>query len=665
MHLTRLKFQGLTIVLFFLSGGCLGLMASPGNTSHHEASIQDAKPKERSSHVKLEYADTLSYDARLRPGVQTLVGNVFFRHGNATMKCDSANLNEGEQTFEAFGNVHMIQGDTVNIYARYLHYDGFTRLARLRQDVRLENSTTQIFTDSLDYDRVADMAYYFEGGSVVDAQNTLTSDYGQYFPKTHDAEFRHNVHLVNDSTDMTTEHLFYNTDSRIAHYRGESEIRSDSGVIISTRGIYDLNQNVGILLDRSEVYSGNRLLIGDSVYYDGATRFGEAFGRVELHDTLQKASLYGDYGYFEFERNYAFATSRAYAVEYSQKDTLYVGADTLELISLKKDFLSEKTADSQEEKMERHLRAYRNVRVYRQDAQAVADSMTYSSVDSILTFFGRPVMWSQARQLTGDTTVVYFKDQKLDYVDVLGNAFSIEQMPDEKDFYNQLKGANLRAYIQDSTVRQLDVTGGAVESIYYMKEENAQEYSGMNRMLSSEMHVTLDSGVIKKVLWLGEVKAKVYPILMSADGGANRLDGFAWMEESRPQRAEDVISSGSLALSYTLADLRKFSGARAALNAYALYEAKKEEQREPADSLTNEEGSSSNTHLNDYKYIMRDTGVTSTPTVRELIKKILSLEWLYNPFSVPSDQGASSTVTSTGMLVERPSTEESSVSVMN
>ena len=294
---------------------------------------QSPRPTKPGTRIILDHADLLSYDASLQPGVQRLKGGVILRHGNAMMTCDSAYLNEDDQVFEAFGNVHMVQGDTVHMYARYLYYDGVSKLARLRHNVHLANKTTDLYTDSLDYDRIADIAYYFEGGSITDAQNTLTSDYGQFIPATNDAEFRYNVKLVNDKTTMTTEHLFYNTHTRVSSYEGQTLIKSDSGQIVSKRGIYDVGRDVGILLNRSEVSSGAKRLIGDSIYYDGISKFGEAFGRMRLSDSMQKAVLYGDYGYFDDKRNYAFATSRAHAEEYSQKDTLYVSADTLELVS--------------------------------------------------------------------------------------------------------------------------------------------------------------------------------------------------------------------------------------------------------------------------------------------------------------------------------------------
>lgn len=656
-----LSLLSIATTVFFVGSGYLGLNASPSSEAP-DAMIamlsavekQAEYRRDSASRVRLEHADLLSFDASLQPDIQRLTGNVRFRHGNATMTCDSAYLNDVTQTFEAFGQVHMIQGDTVHLYARYLHYDGSTRLARLRQEVKLENTTTTVFTDSLDYDRVADMAYYFDGGTVVDAQNTLNSDYGQYYPRTHDAEFRYNVTLTNDSTEMTTEHLFYNTASRVGRYEGTSEIRSDSGLILSTRGVYDLDKNVGILLDRSEVYSGDRVLIGDSIYYDGTTRFGEAFGQMELHDTLQRASLYGDYGYFESERNYAFATSRAYAVDYSQADTLYVGADTLELISFEREMEPDSLGNLPTDSLERHLRGYHHVRVYRLDAQAIADSMAYSSVDSVLRLYGRPVMWYEQRQLTGDTTHLHFRNQKLDFADVLGNTFGIEQMIDEPTYFNQLRGNHIRAYIQDSTIRQIDVTGGVVESIHYMKEEKEPEYTGMNRMTSSAMHATLDSGKLKKVFWLGEVKAKVYPISMSRSESVNRLEGFAWQTELRPKQPSDVVSTDSTATNYTLASLKRFSGARAALTVYEPHDVARAEKRRLADSIAAERAAIPDTH--DYKYILRPQG--ELPVPEDTVAKLLSLSWLYNHSSAPDVPAHSSTRISTGIPVKKLSDEE-------
>ena len=646
------------LALIVMGGSYLTSRASYRGTS---PTMQSPRPAKAGTRIILEHADLLTYDAALQPGVQRLKGGVVLRHGNATMTCDSAYLNEDDQVFEAFGEVHMVQGDTIHMYSRYLYYDGVSKLARLRHNVHLANKTTDLYTDSLDYDRIADIAYYFEGGTITDAQNTLTSDYGQFIPATNDAEFRYNVKLVNDKTTMTTEHLFYNTHTRISSYEGQTLIQSDSGQIVSQRGIYDVGRDVGILLDRSEVTSGAKTLIGDSIYYDGMSKFGEAFGRMELSDTVQKAILYGDYGYFDDKRNYAFATSRAHAEEYSQKDTLYVSADTLELISLPiPDRLrldSLRAAAAQEGKgkakpdtMQRYLRGYRNVRVFRRDAQAVADSLSYISMDSTLSLYGKPILWSEERQLSGDTTHFYFRSKKLDYVDVLGKALVVEHI-DSVDYYNQMSGDSLRAYVQDSTVREILVSG-KVESIYYMKEDGTNDYNGLNRMTSSTMHVLLDSGKVKKSIWRGPVEGKAYPLEMASGPEVNRLPLFQWAADRRPMRKEDITTVGdslppSEQRSRPLSDLKHFSGAKAALAAYEPFERAAREEALRTDSLlTQYRALRPEEYRQIYQCVLRptsDSGATSTP------QSYLDYSWVYRPFSSKEDLDNSSTSSSTGI----------------
>ena len=644
------------LALIVMGGSYLTSRASYRGVS---PTMQSPRPAKAGTRIILEHADLLAYDAALQPGVQRLKGGVVLRHGNATMTCDSAYLNEDDQIFEAFGEVHMVQGDTVHMYSRYLYYDGVSKLARLRHNVHLANKTTDLYTDSLDYDRIADIAYYFEGGTITDAQNTLTSDYGQFIPATNDAEFRYNVKLINDKTTMTTEHLFYNTHTRISSYEGQTLIQSDSGQIVSQRGIYDVGRDVGILLDRSEVTSGAKTLIGDSIYYDGMSKFGEAFGRMELSDTVQKAILYGDYGYFDDKRNYAFATSRAHAEEYSQKDTLYVSADTLELISLPTpDRLrldSLRAAATQEGKakpdtMQRYLRGYRNVRVFRRDAQAVADSLSYISMDSTLSLYGKPILWSEERQLSGDTTHFYFRSKKLDYVDVLGKALVVEHI-DSVDYYNQMSGDSLRAYVQDSTVREILVRG-KVESIYYMKEDGTNDYNGLNRMTSSTMHVLLDSGKVKKSIWRGPVEGKAYPLEMASGPEVNRLPLFQWAADRRPMRKEDITTVGdslppSEQRSCPLSDLKRFSGAKAALAAYEPFERTAREEALRTDSLlTQYRALRPEEYRQVYQCVLRptsDSGATSTP------QSYLDYSWVYRPFSSKEDLDNSSTSSSTGI----------------
>ena len=254
--------------------------------------------------VELKKADLWSkrngFDAEI------LTGNVTFFHEGAFMYCDSAYLFQKTNTFEAFSNVRMEQGDTIFVYCDYLHYNGNTRLARLRNNIRMEDRTTTIFTDSLDYDRMLNLGYYFEGGMLVDEENELTSFWGQYSPDTKQALFKDSVKLVNEDYIIYADTLKYNTESKIADILGPSRIVSDSGYVHTNRGWYNTVTEESYLLDRSEVFSndGTKVLIGDTILYNRQTGEGEVFGNMFLEDKARKIILQGNYGFYNEKTEY-------------------------------------------------------------------------------------------------------------------------------------------------------------------------------------------------------------------------------------------------------------------------------------------------------------------------------------------------------------------------
>ena len=234
------------------------------------------RPK-KTTIVRWEHADVLSFDQAVNPDVQVLRGNVVFRHDSAYMYCDSAYFYEKTNSLEAFNNVRMEQGDTLFVYGDHLYYDGNTQIAYLRNNVRMENGQVTLFTDSLNYERIPNIGYFFEGGMIVDSLNQLSSFYGQYSPETKDATFNDSVRLENPKFTLYSDTLLYNTNSKIATITGPSTIVSDSGTIQSAHGWYNTEKNTVLLLDRSRVDSKSktRSLIGDSIYYDRIRAMGK------------------------------------------------------------------------------------------------------------------------------------------------------------------------------------------------------------------------------------------------------------------------------------------------------------------------------------------------------------------------------------------------------
>jgi len=485
----------------------------------------------KTTKVYLEQADIESFNRNINDQRQVLTGNVVFRHDSSFMYCDSAYFYEQDKSLEAFSNVRMEQGDTLFVYGDYLFYDGNIELAKLRHNVRMVNiqqdsSVVTLYTDSLDYNRITNIGYYFNGGKIIDADNELVSVYGQYSTADKVAVFNDSVRLTNPNFVLFSDTLHYNTDTKIATILGPSVINSDSGVIHTSRGWYNTIENTSLLLDRSEVLSGNRILIGDSISYNREAGIGRAFSNMSIRDTSQNMLLTGNYGYYEEKTEFAFATDSAVALEYSQGDTLYLHADTLELI----------TVDS----TSRILRAFTGVRFFRNDIQGVCDSMRFNTKDSVLYMYGNPVLWNEEQQLFGDTIIIYMSDSAVDYVHVPTSAFVVQQV--DSGYFNQLGGNDLKAWFNGRTIEHIYIDGNA-ESIFYPLEQDSSMVA-LNATQSSYLSMWLKDNKLDKLMIWPSPTGKMIPI-PDLTPQQKTLKKFAWFADIRPVNRHDIFRTGN------------------------------------------------------------------------------------------------------------------------
>ena len=482
--------------------------------------MTDTVPPKKTK-VYLIHSNTLSFDKAVKPDAQILNGDVCFRHDSSYMYCDSAYFFEQTNSLEAFRNVRMEQGDTLFVYGDYLFYDGNTQVAYLRENVRMENGQVTLFTDSLNYERIPNIGYYFEGGLIVDSLNQLSSFYGQYSPETKLAVFNDSVQVENPDFTLYSDTLHYDTESKVATILGPSVIVSDSGTIHTSRGWYDTVNNTSLLLDQSQVESGEKILIGDSIFYNRDTGMGEVYGNMSLIDTAQHVTLQGEYGYYNEQTGYAFATDSARFLEYSQGDTLFLHADTLQMV----------TVDS----VYREIKAYYGVRFYRIDMQGVCDSMQFNTRDSVLYMYTEPVLWNEQYQLYGDTIAIYMNDSTIEYAHVIQFAFAAQHV--DSSYYNQLKGNDLKAYFEGQAVHQIDVAGNA-ESIFYPLEKDGAKV-GMNETKSGFLTIWVKDNKLDKLkIWPSPVGSMTPIPDLKPD--QKMLKDFYWFDYLRPKNRDDI-----------------------------------------------------------------------------------------------------------------------------
>lgn len=487
----------------------------------------DKKTEEKKTKVYLLHSDVLRFNKEVNPDAQVVEGAVVFRHDSVYMYCDSAYFFDKTNSLEAFGNVKMNQGDTLFLYGDYLFYDGNTQIAMVRENVRMENKNTTLLTDSLNYDRIYNLGYYFEGGTLMDEENVLTSDWGEYSPATKVSVFNHDVKLVNPRFTLTSDTLRYNTATKLATILGPSDIESDKNHIYSEKGFYNTLSGQAELLDRSVLTNEGKKLTGDSLYYDRNLGYGEAFDNVVMNDTVNKNMLTGGYCYYNELTGYAFATQRAVAIDYSQGDSLFMHGDSLKLYTYNMD------TDS----MYREMRAYRKVRIYRTDVQGVCDSLIFNSKDSCLTMYYDPVLWNEKQQLLGEEIKVYMNDSTINWAHIINQALTVEMK--DSIHYNQVTGKEMKAFFRDGDMRQVDVLG-TVRVVYY-PEERDSTMIGLNSSETSVLNMYLKDRKMEKMVMSPKSNGTLYP-MEQIPTDKLKLDNFVWLDYMRPRNKDDIFN---------------------------------------------------------------------------------------------------------------------------
>ncbi len=505
----------------------LACYASPFLFAAKKKTRRAASPRVEDKRIYLVHANVLHYDQWRNRDAQILNGKVQFRHKGATLFCDSAYFYEASNSFEAFGHVKMYQGDTLSLFSDYAFYDGNDAMAIARNNVELKNRQTTLYTDSLNFDRLYDNAYFFEGGKMVDGKTTLVSDWGEYNTKTKKAVFNYDVRMRSKDMYLTTDTLYYDTRTSMAEIVGPTDITTGGSHIYSERGYYDTKNDRSRLLDRSVLTNQGKKLIADSIWHDDKTGISKAYYNIVFTDTVNKNKLTGDYSEYDDATGYAMCTDKAVVMDFSQRDTLFMHADTFKI------FTFHQGTDS----VYRKIHAYNKVRAYRIDVQAVCDSLVYNSKDSCMTMYRDPIVWNNNQQLVGEEIQVFMKDSVVDHAHVINQAFSIEQLPDREN-YNQISSSEMFAYFKGGDIHEAQAKDNVL-IVYYPVDESDSSLIGLNYTETTELRMFMENRKMKKI-WMPKAEGTLYP-MSQIPPEKKFLPGYAWFDYIRPVSKKDIF----------------------------------------------------------------------------------------------------------------------------
>ena len=326
-------------------------------------------------------------------------------------------------------------------------------------------------------------------------------------------------------TTLVSDTLHYNTGTGIAHIVGPSNIEHGSSHIYSELGYYDSKANLSYLLNRSILTNEGKRLVGDSVVWDGEHKVGKAFGNIVYTDAANKNMFTGNYCLYNDSTGYSEAADSAVAIDFSQKDTLYAHADTFKVF----------TYNIRTDSVYRVMHAYRHMRAYRRDIQAVCDSLVFNGKDSVMTMYHDPILWQEGQQLLGEEIKAFFNDSTIDSVQVLRQALSVERL--DSIHYNQITGNEMHTYFRDGEVYLSTSIGNVYVNYFHMGEDSI--LADMNRTETTFLKIFLKDRKVDKI-WMPAATGSFYPIpLIPAD--MLYVENFVWFDYVRPVDKHDIF----------------------------------------------------------------------------------------------------------------------------
>ena len=488
--------------------------------------------------IKLHKADYMS-DNEGDVTVLKLVGNVQFSQDSVFMRSDLGYIQKDLTFIKAIGNVIINQGDSLFLYGDSLDYDGTTKIAIVRGNVRLVENDLTLTAPSIKYDLNTNVAYYTEGGTVVSQKNnnTLTSIYGYYYSDFKTLSFKDSVVLTNPEYTMTSDTLDYHEITEIAYFSGNTFIKGEGNLIYCENGYYDTRNDVSEFNENAYLISDGHTIKGDKLYYDRNKGIGKAIGNIELIDTVNKIIVTGDYGTRNEKTNVSFVTNNTLVSKwFAQEDTLYLTADTIRV------FKNDSSNTNE-------LFCFHAVKIYKNDLQGICDSMVYLQNDSIIKLYHDPFIWSDNSQMNGDTIFIQLANDKIKELNLRKNSFIIDAVTlidtNTNDTiptgqFNQIKGKNVKGIFVKDTIRKVFVNGNG-QSIYFTNEEG-KPAQGLNKIVCSDMQIRFDKSKIKEILFINQPDGTLFPI-QDVKEEDKLLKGFSWKIEERPSSKESLLTS--------------------------------------------------------------------------------------------------------------------------
>ncbi|MFT7163774.1 MAG: lipopolysaccharide assembly outer membrane protein LptD (OstA), partial [Flavobacterium sp.] len=163
--------------------------------------------------IIVEHSDYADVNQVEMPDAFLLTGNVRVSHDGVVLTCNKAYYFQKENYIKAFGNVQLVQGDTLFLNSKYAEYNGNVKKAFASGEAFMSSPDATLETDTINFDRNIQEVYYNSQGTIVNKDNTLRSKSGKYYVAQKKFQFLTAVTITNPSYVIKSNHLDYYSNS--------------------------------------------------------------------------------------------------------------------------------------------------------------------------------------------------------------------------------------------------------------------------------------------------------------------------------------------------------------------------------------------------------------------------------------------------------------------
>ena len=495
-------------------------------------------------------SDTLKYNATSQ--IVTFLAPTLIQQDTARIYTEAGFYDIDEKKASFTKKPQYLKNDQ-KAWARIMRYDGNKKEVTLVGDAHFEDSTTYATADFITYNEELDITTLEGNAFIQDEDRTITGEKITYDARNETYTTRGRSHIVDGEKILDADQVDYDKEKDVGTAAG-NVIWVDTTENMTVRCEFAEHSKKRNYLKASGGRLGRPLLIkiidNDSLFVSADTLMSLELSASETvktqdstavslteqpakdsvqADTLEKTAIVGKPPLPEVSPTLPVVDS----VQLLQRDSLTPEG----LASLQQRQGPPPSVTGNKDDTTRIILAFHDVRIFKSDLQAICDSLSYSTRDSMFRLYQNPVTWSDTSQFTADTVQIQLANDQIDRIFMRQNSFIINS-PDEV-FFNQIKGKNSTAFFEAGKLRRVRVTGNA-ESVYYALDDD-DAYIGVNQIICSEMLMLFDSSKVEGIKFYTEPKATLFP-MKQADHEKLKMPGFRWQIDKRPDSLEDLFT---------------------------------------------------------------------------------------------------------------------------